>query len=457
MSRVVCRRRLVPTCVISAAALAAMVAPGTAGATVGAQCSGENVVGQGAAVEKIAHQVVWGPGFNSSPDTFACNGKQGTKAKPTATYTSTGSGAGLKSWGANLKEGEPVPTYGLSNAFIGTSEAPSASQIAEIASHEETPVASDLETIPVSQLAIAVIVNLPSNCTANSTAAPGRLVFSDATLDGIWRGTIEKWSQITDGGDVLSGAGCNPETSIQRVGRQDQAGTTHILKRFLNVVNPASYETESAGTGTWNEDSEGALDLVWPKGGAGELKVITPLKKGDEEEALKVSSTPGSIGYGNLAEIRSTNLFSGAGGGPSTAKFWVELQHSDKKNKLTYADPASNKDITAPGNANCAKTVYTNGKASFPPPAITAPWNEVTTNTTQKSYALCGFIFVLAFKQYSAYAGTSVPEATTVNNYLRYILDKKGGQQSIAGHDYLALPKGKVLSEGISGAAAVGF
>lgn len=449
-----CRQRLVPACVISAAALAAMAVPGAAGASVGQQCSGANVVGQGAAVEKIAHQQVWGPGFNTSPDALACSGKAGSKGKPTATYTSTGSGAGLKSWGADLKEGEPVPVYGISNAFIGTSEAPSASQIAEIVANETTPTAANLETIPVSQLAIAVIINLPSNCTATSTAAPGRLVLSNATLESIWRGGIEKWSQIKDGGDAISGAGCNAETAITRVGRQDQAGTTHILKRYLNLINAAPYETESAGTGTWNEDSEGALDLVWPKAAT---KVITPAKKGDEEEALKVSSTPGSIGYGNLAEIRSTNLFSGAGGGANTARFWVELQHSAKKGKLTYADPSSNGDLASAGNANCSKTVYTNGKASFPPPALTAPWNEVTTSTTEKTYTLCGFIFVLGFKHYSAYPGTSEAEATTVNNYLRFILDKKGGQATIAGHDYLALPKGRVLTEGVSGAAAVGF
>jgi ABC-type phosphate transport system substrate-binding protein len=430
-----------------------MAAPGTAGASLGEQCSGPSVTGQGASVEKIAQDSVWAPAFNTSSDKLACNGKTGSKGEPVITYTSTGSGAGLKSWGAELKEGEKA-LFDVTNAFIGTSEAPNSSQIAEIEAQQTTSTPKTLETIPVVQLAIAVIVNLPSGCTATSTAAPGRLVLNNATLEGIFQGTISTWSQITDDGDKLSGAGCNAETPITRVVRQDQAGTTHILKRYLDLVSNESFELEGGGTGTWNGISEGTLNTTWPKG---PVAVVKPKSKGDAEEAAKVSTTPGSIGYGNLAEIRSTNLFSGSGGGPTTARFWVELQHSSKKGKATYSDPSTNGDAAEVGNANCKNTAYTNGVGSFPPPAITAPWNEVTTETTEKEYTLCGFTYVLAFTTYSAYPGTTQAEATTVNNYLRFVLDKKGGQKEITNHDYLALPKGTVDTEAVAGAAAIGF
>lgn len=453
MSRFARWRGLLPACVLSMAAVAIMAAPGAANASLGTQCSGANIAGQGASVEKIAQDSVWAPAFNTSTAKLACSGKQGSKAKPTVEYKSTGSGAGLKKWGAETKAGETIE-YNASNAFIGTSEAPNAAQIADIESNETTSTPKTLETIPVVQLAIAVIVNLPEDCTATSTAAPGRLVLNNSTLEEIFRGAITEWSQIKDDGDALSGSGCNPETPITRVVREDQAGTTHILKRYLGLINSGSFELEGGGTGSWDGISEGSLNTTWPKGA---VAVVKPKSKGDAEEAAKVSTTPGSIGYGNLAEIRSTELFSGAGGGPSTARFWVELQNGEKHGKATYADPATNGDAKEAANANCKNTAYTNGSSSFPPPELTAPWNEVSTKTTEKEYTLCGFTYVLAFTSYSAYPGTTQAEATTVNNYLRFVIEKKGGQKEIADHDYLALPKGEVLKEAEAGTAAIGY
>jgi len=60
---------------------------------------------------------------------------------------------------------------------------------------------------------------------------------------------------------------------------------------------------------------------------------------------------------------------------------------------------------------------------------------------------------------YSAYPGTSQDEATTVNNFFDFVTNAKGGggQKLIANHDYLALPKGKVLDEAQAGAALIGF
>jgi len=63
-------------------------------------------------------------------------------------------------------------------------------------------------------------------------------------------------------------------------------------------------------------------------------KVIRPGAKGDAEESAKVAeaplSTEGRIGYVNLAETRSLKLFSGTGNGPTTAKFWAEIENSSK-------------------------------------------------------------------------------------------------------------------------------
>jgi ABC-type Fe3+ transport system substrate-binding protein len=50
--------------------------------------------------------------------------------------------------------------------------------------------------------------------------------------------------------------------------------------------------------------------------------------------------------------------------------------------------------------------------------------------------------------------GTSVGEATTVHDFLEFVLDKKGGQASIAEKDYLELPK-EPLAEAREGAELI--
>jgi ABC-type phosphate transport system substrate-binding protein len=449
-------RRLVPACTLlatAAATLAGMVAPGAASAELGPQCSGVNVTGQGASALALA-MGVWTPGFNASADKFACDGAQGTKAKPTVTYTNTGSGAGLESWGVK----KHAANYAFTNALVGTSEAPNSAQKAEIEANETKLVPSALQTVPVTQFATAIIVHLPANCTATSTSNKGRLVLNNATLEGIWRGTINTWSEITDNGDKLSGAGCVATTPITRVVRVDSSGPAHFLKKYLGLINGASFETEKAATKTWNEVSEGPENTTWPKAAAVKKTAV----KGEAAEDQLVSETASSIGFGNMAEIRSGGLFSPPTGGPNKATFWAPIQ--DKAGEtITYADPASNKDVAALGEANCAATEYTNGEVAFPPSSVTEPWNEVTTKTSEKHYTICGLAFVLALKAYSAFPGTELGEATDVENFLSFVVDvakeakgneNNGGQTLIKKHDYEPLV-GKVLTEAQSGVRGV--
>jgi len=451
------RLRLIPVCIISAASVAATVSPSTASALgkVGQQCSGAAITGQGAAVEKVA-QGVWTNAFHTSAVSLACNGTQGSKGNPLVTYSSTSSGAGLRSFGIEPKKPEEI-SFGPGNAFVATAEAPNEKQQGEALSKESTDTPGTLETLPVAQFALTVYVNLPTGCTATSTASPGRLVLTDADLQGIYSGAITAWGGITGGGDALSPASpCNSDP-ITAVVRKEKAGTTNVLKKYLGLINTGTLTTAS-GSETWDQLSEGSLNAVWPTA----LTVIKTTVEGDANEAETVAANPGSIGYSNLAELRVTNLFSGSGNGPETAKFWVEIENGHKgtgqKEKITYKDPALNGDVTAAGSANCAKTVYTNGAEPFPPPSVTETWNQVTTSITlkEKTYSLCNFTYVLAFTNYSLLTGTSEAEATSVNNYVKFLSSKKEGQTLLAGNDYLAVPK-DVIAKLEAGAADIGY
>src|SRR5436309_8924603 len=93
----------------SASIAMGLVAPGLASAEPGGeQCSGSNIEGKGASLQKLAQIEVWTPNFNTSANTLACSGTQGSKGKPTVKYTSTGSGAFLRSWGQEPKSAEEV-------------------------------------------------------------------------------------------------------------------------------------------------------------------------------------------------------------------------------------------------------------------------------------------------------------------------------------------------------------
>ncbi len=247
-------RRAYAACVLSAAALAVVIGPEGASASLGTQCSGVNITGQGANVAKIAQQTVWDPAFNTSASKAACNGTQGNKGKPVVAYTTSSAATGLESWGANKHVGT---NFSSTNAFIGASEPPNATQKEEIESFQTTPFSQALESIPTFQTAIAVIVNLPANCVATSKKDKGRLELNNVTLEGIFRGTITKWSQINEDGDALSGAGCNAESAIIPVVRLDGAGTTHIFKKYLGLISNATFQDEKEANQTWNGTSRG--------------------------------------------------------------------------------------------------------------------------------------------------------------------------------------------------------
>ena len=429
-------------CILSAAAAMALVAPGAASAAaLGEQCSGGPLTGKGSSLQKLAQQNVWGPDFNTSANVKACNGTQGSKEVPTITYTSVGSGAGMEAWGINGHAFEG------SNGYVGTDEPPNATQKTEIQSHAKHPKENTLETIPVLQGSVAIIVRLPKLCAATSTSNPGRLVLDNVTLEKIWTGEITKWSEITDNGDKLSGTGCLPETAITRVVRKDQSGTTSIFKKYLALINGGEVD----GGLTWRQISEGTENTEWPG------TVTRPTETGGGALVKTVSEIPSSIGYANLADARSNGNFAAPTGGKNTARFWVPIQNNGvEQEEETYSDPSSNGDAKELANANCLNTVYTNGVTPFPPASTLEVWNEVTTKTEEQNYTLCGLTYDLAFHEYSQYPGTTLGEATSANNYLLFELAAGGGQELIKKHDYLALPT-SLQVEARTGAEKVRF
>jgi ABC-type phosphate transport system substrate-binding protein len=458
-------RRVFSACAISAASVAALLAPNVASAKgVPPACAnGANVTGQGSSLQAPEQTGVWTKEFNkvASKD-FGCPGTPGGPGAPEVKYTSSGSGTALKSWGAEAPTGtEPFVGFGTNNAFIGVDEPPNETQLSNLDAEEtvQPEGAESVESIPVAQAAVAIIVHLPEGCSATSTAAPGRLVLSDEDLKNIYEGPTT-WGSLTDGGDAVTGTATKlsePCTSvpIKVVVRLDGSGTTHIVKRFLGQIDPSTELTipltEGKTTATWGELSEGGLNKTWPTA----TKVVVAATKGGGGLAEEVNAQEGSIGYLNLFEARAKGF------APATAtKFWVEVQNTDKKGKLTYTEPSTNDDTsTTQASSNCAKEDYVvaGTDTTFPPENTLVPWDKVTTNLTEKkSYALCGLTYDIAFKNYFSVSGTTKAEEETVKQYEQFVTDKKGGQAELAGHDYLSLPSA-VASKATKGAAEIEY
>jgi ABC-type phosphate transport system substrate-binding protein len=448
-------------CVISTA----LALPSMASATP-ERCSGApKIGGQGSSLQKFAQEDVWIPGFTEGTNELACAGRkgQGDETKLEVSYNPDGSGVGMRSWGVEPLHSDEL-AFGPANAFIGTDEPLNVTEQEEIETHEHTFTKESVAGVPVAQESIAIIVNLPTGCTATSTSAPGRLALSDAELEGVFAGTVTKWGEINTDEDTLSPSSCD-EQPIVPVVRGDRSGTTHILKRYLNLIEPVSLET-TRGFLTWGLMSEGYLNTEWPTAAS----VQRSVGEGGTFLIKKMLEHPGSIGYVNLAEARQAGYFVPPTGGAGTATFWVKLENGAKgiegeHPKLTYMDPSTNGDVAEPAKANCKGATYTNGELPFAPPHVTEPnWNFVTTSVpgpdspVQKVYSLCNLTYILAFTKYSLLDGVGATEgeATSVENYLTFLVGKGAGQTEIAGHDYEALPKDvQAISE--KGAAEIGF
>ncbi|HUB74372.1 MAG TPA: substrate-binding domain-containing protein [Solirubrobacteraceae bacterium] len=484
------KARRVLACVASVA-MAAAVMPATASAKKskggggpetdrGAQCSGSSINGRGSTFQNPA-QLIWNPGFNKTSAK-----KGGCPGSPTVDYKNTeskdrGSGSCLKAFGAEKHAVEREID------FCGTDEAPNAKQKEEIELHAEAGVEPEaLETVPVLQGAVAVIVHLPAGCTASAEADIGgttkairRLVLDQATVEGLYRGTISTWeglltAQGTDGHDaIVCKEPSELKEQIKRVVRQDHSGTTHIFKTFLEQVYSGkfeaeeyleSYEGSSTGCGavfppeekTWEEVAEACPNQRWPEA----AHVKHAKESGNPGVINEVASNASSVGYADLAVAREYGQFSKKGqGGEGYSKFWVPVQNGEG---LTYAEPSTDGDSEKGANSNCKGSEYVEGEGKhFPPASTRALWNQAKAYKYETGYPICGLTYDLAYRQYGFFGyGTeevSKNIATTVENYLNYEVNAKGGGKAIAKkHDYEALPS-SIITEAKKGIEEIGW
>jgi ABC-type phosphate transport system substrate-binding protein len=444
-------RRLRLVSAVTACSAAALVAPGVASAGFSTgHCEGPSIKANGATFQGLA-QKIWNKEFNNTALTGACELKSGA---PTVSYSETGSGPGLESWGNGAGAGKG--NFNAENAYVGTDEPPNLEQKEAI---EKEGTGGKLLTIPVVQGAEAIIVHLPKGCTVKDKVVPGRLVLSNATLEKIFHGTETSWTAIRDSKEKVKGkkGACNQP--IKRVVRLEGSGTTSIFKKYMNLQEPNEFNVEGIGNTTWKKLAESNVNITWP-----EEKADPVLRgKGGGGEAAEVAAHESTIGYVDLAHARSNGAFTAG----TPEEFWVELENGSfkkgHKTLPTYADPASNGDVATKAQSNCEEELYTDGHNKFPPASTEKLWNEVTTSLTEPHYTLCGFSYDLSTTKMEGYGVASGHPATdgsarTAADYLQFALE--GGETALVGSDFLGLPEnaeGHVLKIAKEGVAKISF
>jgi phosphate transport system substrate-binding protein len=172
-------------------------------------------------------------------------------------YQSIGSGGGIR------QITERTVDFGASDAPM---------------SDEQLAKAAGVVHVPTCLGAVAVTYHLDE--------APGGLRLGPDAIAGIFLGTVKAWD---DPAIAKDNPGVKlPAKPIASVHRSDGSGTTKIFVDYLAAVSPA-----------WKGGPGSGTSVSWP-GGLG--------AKGNEGVSATVKSTPGSIGYVELAFAKQNGL-----------------------------------------------------------------------------------------------------------------------------------------------------
>lgn len=408
------------------AALGALHAAGAA--ALGEQCSGSNAKGLGAFLQTQA-QERWSAeneaGFNGSSNPLACSGSQGSGGTPDVSYVPVGSPDALRAWGAedgiyHAKE------FGFPVNFLGTDIAP-AGPVGEegtMLAKMKKALGSDLAVVPVTQTAIAIAAHPPALPAHSPCLVPK---ITPVQLQKVFSGEIKNWRQIGTASDSSIGGDC--DQSITRIVRGEGAGTTYQFKHFLNSVNNAPLDCTGKTKRTWAQlqapfGGETSPNVEWPRNSdcqPGEGKVTTVAPGGGESEAgplVYVAENPGTITYGSLP----------------AANQWAPKQIINVFNGIKYAQPD-----TVEGEANCGAAKYT--RPAGWESGINVDWSQVYGSdpnigeSAKNAYPICTLTWDVA--------GTDLfteKVATTVHDYLAFVVVKEGGQAAVRKAGYRDLP-----------------
>lgn len=292
-------------------------------------------------------------------------------------YQSIGSGGGIKQITARTVD-------------FGASDAP-------MKDDELAAAPFKIVHIPMTLGAVVVAYNL------DALSAPLKL--TPETVAGIFLGEIEKWNDPKLAAD---NPGVNlPDQDITTVYRSDGSGTTAVFTDYLAKVSPA-----------WKDKVGAGKSVKFPVGmGA----------KGNEGVAGQVRTTPGAVGYIELAYARQTGQPYADIRNPA-GKFVDATEEA-----ITAAAAATAKDI--PDDYRVSIT-NAGGEASYPIASFTYILVYEDTREADKGRALADFLWWAVHEGQEMgpplhYARLPSELVTRIEGTLKRL--KAGGRPALAG------------------------
>jgi ABC-type phosphate transport system substrate-binding protein len=412
------RSALAAMCACGASAVLGLVAmPSSALAVTGETCKETTASGSSLQAEQ---QKIWTATVEGATFTL---GKCVTVKNPKIKYTATSSGRGLTEFGAGTKILKPKESGNGEklDGFIGTDDPPTALQLEEMEAATGT-VKSKAETVPVVSAPIAMIIHLPEEkCTVTAGA---KFKFTNKVLNELWLGKFAKWSELLTKVGLTFTECLQP---ITKMVRSDSSGTSFAFKQYLFTIS----EEEKTMPNPWAEFVTDAS--TWPAGTGAEKSHGGAENSGSGGEVAAVETTPGSVGYVNLANAASGKKFEAYALGKK--KFWASVENGLAEG----AEPNSG----TKGNCPTALPKALPAEATANPPK----WASVHLGSPKdEKYPLCTLTYDVGWENYeatnliTAYGSLAMAKevGNTTTQYFEY-MSFGAGQTNLA-EFYSAMP-----------------
>jgi ABC-type phosphate transport system substrate-binding protein len=284
-----------------------------------------------------------------------------------------------------------------------------------------------LMSFPIGGSSVAIAVNLVA-ADCKKDAAPGELKFSDKEINRLFAGEVANWedSEIDKNNPELKTDEC--DGAITRVVREDNSGTTNILKGFLERVelertNELRSEGECAPTHTWASYNV-SPNTKWPEASEGGTCVAGAIKhsasSGGPALITTLGETPNGVGYADLADAVGHGLIlakvenaAGNGKGEATAVYEAPANG-------TLANCKYSEDVTLPEGGSAEGAVGLGAHENYSnTPAANSPENHVFASLRGAKYPICGLTFDLVYEGQGRDETTAIEEGTAFGTGLK--------------------------------------
>ena len=288
---------------------------------------------------------------------------------------------------------------------------------------------ANVMSFPIAGSSVALEINLTSTECGGHTPT---FALTPAQVTAILGGSVANWSSIN--------SNCNEP--ITRVVREDNSGTTGILKNYLIRIDNARTAATCDPGATWTS-FDGSPNTSWPTG-TGCTTVTTAATSGGPALITQLEATPGGIGYADLADaVNGTGLVTATVQNAAGTSF--VSPSSGKAANCNYSS------LTLPGfttsDAVGLNSTDNWGSDNATVNGVDGSIDHENATDLGTNYPICGLTFDLVYTGLSTPFGTNSAisaltndQRRTLYSFFTYVLSSTA-QEKLTSIDYAQLPQ----------------